>query len=50
MTPGGDPQAILRALSGQASVELFEITVPRLHDIFVRIAGEAAPVGEAMNA
>jgi len=40
MTPGGDPQAILRALTGQATIELFEVAVPRLHDIFVRIAGE----------
>jgi ABC-2 type transport system ATP-binding protein len=48
MTPGGDPQAILRALAGQATVELFEIAVPRLHDIFVRIAGPSA--GEAAHA
>jgi ABC-2 type transport system ATP-binding protein len=50
MNPGGDPQAILRALSGQASVELFEITVPRLHDIFVRIAGESAVPVEGSHA
>jgi len=28
MTPGGDPQAILRALTGQATIELFEVAVP----------------------
>jgi ABC-2 type transport system ATP-binding protein len=47
MSPGGDPQAILRALSAQAAVELFEVAVPRLHDIFVRIAGEAGEVAHA---
>jgi ABC-2 type transport system ATP-binding protein len=51
MSPHGDPQAILRALTGQATVELFEIAVPRLHDIFVRIAGESGqPPVEAAHA
>jgi ABC-2 type transport system ATP-binding protein len=50
MTPGADPQAILRALSAQASVELFEIAVPRLHDIFVRIAGPAEREPEVAHA
>jgi ABC-2 type transport system ATP-binding protein len=39
MKPAADPQAILMALTTLAPVELFEIAVPRLHDIFVRIAG-----------
>jgi ABC-2 type transport system ATP-binding protein len=47
MVAGSDPQAILRALTGQAPVELFEIAVPRLHDIFVRIAGPAEAVAHA---
>jgi ABC-2 type transport system ATP-binding protein len=50
MTPGADPQTILRALAGQSSVELFEIAVPRLHDIFVRIAGDTSPTPEAADA
>jgi ABC-2 type transport system ATP-binding protein len=50
MHAGGDPQAILRALSEKAQVELFEITVPRLHDIFVRIAGEGASAPEVASA
>jgi ABC-2 type transport system ATP-binding protein len=37
-----DPQALLRHLLGRGPVEHFEIARPRLHDIFVRIAG--APV------
>jgi ABC-2 type transport system ATP-binding protein len=47
MVAGSDPQAILRALTAQAPVELFEIAVPRLHDIFVRIAGPAEEVAHA---
>jgi ABC-2 type transport system ATP-binding protein len=50
ITPGSDPQAILRALTAQAPVELFEITVPRLHDIFVRIAGPAEGEQEVAHA
>jgi ABC-2 type transport system ATP-binding protein len=48
-TPGADPQAVLRALSGQAAIEHFEIARPRLHDIFVRIAGPA-PAAEEEDA
>jgi ABC-2 type transport system ATP-binding protein len=44
LQPGADPQAVLRALlagggPGGPAIEHFEITRPRLHDIFVRIAG-----------
>jgi ABC-2 type transport system ATP-binding protein len=39
LTPGADPQALLRQLVARGPVEHFEITRPRLHDIFVRIAG-----------
>jgi ABC-2 type transport system ATP-binding protein len=34
----GDPQALLQAIAARARVELFEVTTPSLHDIFVRIA------------
>ncbi len=39
----GDPQELLRALTARTRVDLFEITRPSLHDIFVRIAGAEAP-------
>jgi ABC-2 type transport system ATP-binding protein len=38
----GDSQQFLRALLSKTRVELFEVTRPSLHDIFVRIAGPAA--------
>ncbi len=38
----GDPQELLRALTARTRVDLFEITRPSLHDIFVRIAGAEA--------
>jgi ABC-2 type transport system ATP-binding protein len=34
----GDPQGMLQAIAARARVELFEVTTPSLHDIFVRIA------------
>lgn len=40
---GGDSQEFLRTLTARTRVELFEVTRPSLHDIFVRIAG-ADPV------
>jgi ABC-2 type transport system ATP-binding protein len=39
MSPGADPQRILRQLMAWGSLEHFEIARPSLHDIFVRIAG-----------
>ncbi len=39
---GGDPQNLLRRLTSETSVQLFEITQPSLHDIFIRIAGSSA--------
>ncbi len=36
---GGDAQELLNTLSARTRVQLFEITRPSLHDIFVRIAG-----------
>jgi ABC-2 type transport system ATP-binding protein len=45
MAAGTDPQAILRALVSLATVELFEIARPRLHDIFVRIAAPTSDRG-----
>jgi ABC-2 type transport system ATP-binding protein len=38
----GDPQALLAHLVAHTRVELFEVSRPSLHDIFVRIAGEEA--------
>jgi ABC-2 type transport system ATP-binding protein len=35
----GDSQDLLKALTARTRVELFEVTRPSLHDIFVRIAG-----------
>jgi ABC-2 type transport system ATP-binding protein len=34
----GDPQTLLQQIAVRARVELFEISTPSLHDIFVRIA------------
>ena len=34
----GDPQELLRTLSANQQIQLFEIARPSLHDIFVRIA------------
>jgi ABC-2 type transport system ATP-binding protein len=34
----GDPQDLIAALADRARIQLFEITRPSLHDIFVRIA------------
>jgi ABC-2 type transport system ATP-binding protein len=38
MSPGADPQKLLRQLMALGSLEHFEIARPSLHDIFVRIA------------
>ena len=38
----GDPQAFLRALVQQTTVQHFEITKPTLHDLFIRIAKPTA--------
>ena len=35
----GDPQNLLRRLTAETTVQLFEVTQPSLHDIFIRIAG-----------
>jgi ABC-2 type transport system ATP-binding protein len=42
LTDDADPQAILARLLERARIELFEITRPSLHDIFLRIAGPEA--------
>jgi ABC-2 type transport system ATP-binding protein len=42
LADGADPQAILARLLERARIELFEITRPSLHDIFLRIAGPEA--------
>ncbi|MBK8260603.1 MAG: ATP-binding cassette domain-containing protein [Nannocystis sp.] len=44
---GADPQQLLRALIGLTRVDHFEIAEPSLHDIFLRIAGPAAPADAA---
>ena len=38
MSPGADPQQILRQLMALGALEHFELARPSLHDIFVRIA------------
>jgi len=38
----GDPQSLLRRLTSETAVQLFEVTQPSLHDIFIRIAGPGA--------
>ena len=35
----GDPQKMLHTLVQKGRVDLFEVTQPSLHDIFIRIAG-----------
>jgi len=35
----GDPQKVLHSLVQKGRVDLFEVTQPSLHDIFIRIAG-----------
>ncbi len=42
MADSHKPSQILRDLSGSADVEYFEVIRPKLHDIFVRIAGPEA--------
>ncbi len=42
MSPGADPQKILRQLLELGPLEHFELARPSLHDIFVRIAGPDA--------
>ena len=37
---GADPQALLRALVGRASIRRFEIVEPTLHNIFIEKVGE----------
>lgn len=41
LAPGADPQAVLAHLAGRFRVTRFELRAPRLHDIFLRIAGAA---------
>lgn len=38
LAPGADPQQVLAALASRGPLQLFEVTRPSLHDIFVRIA------------
>lgn len=45
MSPGCDPQAVLRLLVSRTSVSSFAVVKPSLHDIFVRIAGPDTEAG-----
>jgi len=47
LRPGADPQQLLRALLELTRVDHFEVAEPSLHDIFLRIAGPAAPPAAA---
>ncbi len=50
MTPGADPQEILKSLAARTRIEQFAVTRPSLHDVFLRIAGaEAQPAAEAAH-
>ncbi len=42
MSPGADPQEILKVLTARARIEHFSLTRPSLHDVFLRIAGADA--------
>ena len=44
LTPGTDPQAILRSLVDRVHVRRFEIVSPTLHSIFLEQVGDAAHV------
>jgi ABC-2 type transport system ATP-binding protein len=46
MTPGADPQEILKTLASRARIEHFSLTRPSLHDVFLRIAGAEAQATE----
>ena len=46
MTPGADPQEILKCLAARARIEHFSLTRPSLHDVFLRIAGDDRAAGD----
>jgi len=41
LTEGGDPQELLKALVDRVRVNRFEVKVPSLHEIFVKLIGSA---------
>ena len=49
LADGADPQELLAALVGRLRVEAFEVKVPSLHEIFVRLVGEAPSEGSARD-
>jgi ABC-2 type transport system ATP-binding protein len=49
LTPGADPQRLLRRLTEIGTVRHFELARPTLNDIFVRIAGPTAAEAAAME-
>ncbi len=42
LQPDADPQELLRHVAAGFRVHRFEVRTPRLHDLFVRLAGDAA--------
>ena len=42
LSPGTDPNALLRALLERGTVRHFEVRTPSLHEIFKRVVGEAS--------
>lgn len=46
----GDPQSLLPELVRRGNVQLFEITQPSLHDLFIRIAGSDSSEMESVGA
>ena len=43
LTPGHDPQELLKALVDRVTVRRFDLREPSLHEIFVRTVGEEVP-------
>ena len=43
----GDPQSILHELTGKGNIDLFKVTHPSLHDIFIRIASPESTESES---
>jgi ABC-2 type transport system ATP-binding protein len=39
LAPDGDPQGLLKALVGRVRVQAFEVKIPSLHEIFVKLVG-----------
>lgn len=45
----GDPQKLLHRLSSETTIQLFEVTQPSLHDIFIRIAAPEVAIPDELE-